>query len=301
MNLKVKKSNRGGSYSPRNNWKFSSKWIGSILVNWLRPSKEEHPRMQDFNWPNLGTSMVPMIKRLWMLGLLKWRITCMPPRLDDIQLWNLPNFKAMPPHGGGQWDKRRGRTMVTLGNFLRNELKPSLFQGIPITSRGVNSTTLWMPQMITCGNMWGLIPNSCWRSGTCMNWIVCANLWWDFQLGPSESLRKIGSPHYPRPSWKWKASRIWDGVKNLGSRGTTSSLTRSHAMKENETEGKGAQGKKNLNNSKAWGSNPRKILWRKGLPSKGANPREMLVGSLRGHASITTKWGTTPKIIPSPK
>jgi hypothetical protein len=42
-------------------------------------------------------------------------------------------------------------------------------------------------------------------------------------------------------------------------------------------------------------------LWKKGLPSKGANPRETLVGSLREHASTTTKWGITPKIIPSPK
>jgi len=27
----------------------------------------------------------------------------------------------------------------------------------------------------------------------------------------------------------------------------------------------------------------------------------MLVGSLREHASIITKWGITPKIVPSPK
>jgi len=27
----------------------------------------------------------------------------------------------------------------------------------------------------------------------------------------------------------------------------------------------------------------------------------MLVGSLREHASTATKWGTTPKIAPSPK
>jgi hypothetical protein len=37
--------------------------------------------------------------------------------------------------------------------------------------------TLWMPQMITCNNMWRFISNSCLRSGTCMSWIACANLW----------------------------------------------------------------------------------------------------------------------------
>jgi len=206
----------------------------------------------------------------------------------------------MLPHGGGQWDKRRGRTMATLGNSLRSGFKLSLSQGIPIRSQGANSMTLWMPQMRTCGNMWGLIPNSCWRSGTCMSWIVCANLWWDFQFGPSKSLKKIGPLHYSKPSWKWKVSWMWDGVKNPGSR-RTSSFTRSHTMRENGTEGKGTQGRKSLNNSKAWGSSPKEILWRKGLPSKGANPREMLVGSVREHASIATKWGITPKIVPSPK
>ncbi len=288
MSPKVKRSNGIWSYSPKNNW--------------LRPSKEEHPRMWDFNRPNPGTSKVPATERLWTLGLPKWRITFMPLRLDGIRPWNLPNliWKAVSPHGGGQWDKKKGRTMVTLGNSLRNVSKLNLFQGILITSWGANSATLWMPQMITCNNMCGLIPNSCLRSGTCMSWIVCANLWWDFQLGPSESLKKISPPHYLKPSWKWKASWMRDGVKNLGSRRTTNSFTKSHAMRENGFEGKGAQGRKSLNNSKAQGSSPREILWRKGLFSKGANPREMLVG-LREHASIATKWGITPKIVPSPK
>jgi hypothetical protein len=53
---------------------------------------------------------------------------------------------------------------------------------------------------------------------------------------------------------------MWDGVKNPGSRGTTSSFTRSHAMKENGTEGKGAQGRKSPNNTKVWGSSPKEIL-----------------------------------------
>jgi hypothetical protein len=29
--------------------------------------------------------------------------------------------------------------------------------------------------------MWGLIPNSCLRCGTCMSWIACANSWWGFE------------------------------------------------------------------------------------------------------------------------
>jgi len=247
--------------------------------------------------------MVPATERLWMLGLSKWRIIYMSPRWDGIRQWSLPNptWKVMPPHGGGQWDKKKRRTMVTLGNFLKNISKSNLFQGIPITSRSANSMTLWMPQMTTCNNMWGVIPNSCLRSSTCMNWIACANLWWGFQLGSSVSLKKIGPPHYPKPSWKWKAFRMWDGVKNLNSRRTTSSFTRSHAMRVNGTEGKEAQERKNLSNSKAWGSSLREILWRKGLLLKGANPREMLVRSLKEHASTAPKWGITPKIVPSPK
>jgi len=90
MSSKVKRSNGARSYSPRNNWKSSSKWIGPTLVSWLQPSKEEHPRMRGSNQPNPGTSMVPVIERLWTFGLQKWRII------------------YMPPHGGGQRE-RRGR------------------------------------------------------------------------------------------------------------------------------------------------------------------------------------------------
>jgi len=237
------------------------------------------------------------------IGLQKWRIIYMPPRLNGIRPWSLPSptWKAMPPHGGGQWDKRRGKTTVTLGNSLQNGSNPNLFQGIPITSRGANSATLWMSQMTICDNMWRLIPNSCLKFDTCMSWIACANLWWGSQLGLNVSLRKIGPPHYPKPSWKWKASRMWDKVKDPGSRRITSSFTKSHAMRENGTEGKKAQERKSLNNSKARGSSPREILWRKGFPSKGVNPKEMLVGSLREHVSTVMKWGITIKIIPSPK
>ncbi len=172
----------------------------------------------------------------------------------------------------------RGREepWLHLGNSLRNASSPNLSQGTSTKSRSANSVTLWMPQMTICDKMWGLIPNSCLRSSTCMSWILCANLWWGFQLGPSGSLRKIGLLHYLRPSWRWKAFRMWGEVKNPGSRRTTRSFTRSHAMMENGIEGKKAQERKSPNNSKAWGSNPREISWRSGLFSKRTNPREML-------------------------
>ncbi len=80
------------------------------------------------------------------------------------------------------------------------------------------------------------------------------------QLGPSESLRKIGPLHYPKPSRKWKAFWMWGGAKNLGSRRTTSSFTRSQGMRENGTEGKEAQQRISPNNSKARGSNPKGTL-----------------------------------------
>ncbi len=302
MNPKVKRNNGAQSYSPRNNWKSSSKWIGSISVSWLWPSKGGHPKMRDSNRRNPRTLMVPVTERLWMFVLLKWKIICMLRRLDGIRPWSSlnPTWKAMPPHGGGQWNKRRGKTMVTLGTSLRNALSPNSFQGIPTTSRGANSGTLWMPRMTTCGNMWWFILNSCLRSGTCTSWIACANLWWGFQLGPSVSLKRIGPFHYPRPSWKWKAFRMWDGVKNPGSRTTTSSFTRSCATRGNGTEGKTTQERKSLNNSKARGSNPKEILWRKGLLSNRANKREMLVENPKEHASTVMKWGIIPKIAPNP-
>jgi len=98
---------------------------GLILVSWLRSSKEDHPRMRDSNRPNPGILMVPATERLWMFGLHKWKITYMPPRLDNIWPWSLPGptWKAMSPHGGGQWDNRKGRTMVTLGEFFKESVK----------------------------------------------------------------------------------------------------------------------------------------------------------------------------------
>ncbi len=90
-------------------------------MSWLQPLKEVHPKMRDFNWPSPGTSMVPATKRLWMLSLSKWRIICMPPRLDGIRLWSLPNptWKATPLHGGGHWDKKRGKTIVYTWEFFK--------------------------------------------------------------------------------------------------------------------------------------------------------------------------------------
>ncbi len=54
-------------------------------------SKREPPRVKGFNRPSPRTSMVPATARLWMLGLRKWTTTCMPPRLDGIPPWSLPN------------------------------------------------------------------------------------------------------------------------------------------------------------------------------------------------------------------
>jgi len=191
--------------------------------------------------------------------------------------------------------------MATLGNSSKNTSRPNLSQGTPITSRGVNFATLWMPQMKIWGNMWRLTSNSCLRSGTCMSWTMCANSWWDFQLGPNKGLRKINPTHYLKPSRKWTASRMWGGVKNLSSRRTTSSFTRNQGMTENGTMGKEAQQRISPNNFKAQGVNPRGTLWRRGLLSKGANPREMLGWNPKEHASIATRWGITRRIVPSPK
>ncbi len=267
MSSKAKRNQGAWSYSPRNNWKSSLRWIGPTLVSWWRPSRRGPPRVKGFNRPSLGTLMVPVIARLWMRGLRKWMITYMPPKLDNIPPRSLPSliWRVMPPHGGEPWDKRKGKTMVIRGSYLRSALSRSLFQGIPTTSQGANSVTLWMSQMKIWNNMWGLIPNSCLRSSTCTSWIVCANLWWGFQLGPSESLRRVGPRHYLRPSWKWKTSRMWGGVTNPSSRRTTSSFTRSWGMRGNGTEGKEAQPRISPNTRRAQDSNLRGTSW--SLPS----------------------------------
>jgi hypothetical protein len=113
-------------------------------------------------------------------------------------------------------------------------------------------------------------------------------------------LRRIGPLHYLRPSWKWKASRMWDRVKNPGSKRTTSSFIRSHIMKGNGTKGKTLWKGESPNSSKARGSSSKETLLRKGLLLNRANPKGMLVGSPREHASTITKWGITPNFAPSP-
>jgi hypothetical protein len=93
---------------------------------------------------------------------------------------------------------------------------------------------------------------------------------------------------------------MWGEVRSPDSKGMVSSLTRRHAMKGNGAEAKTPQRGKNLNHSKAQVLNLREILSRKGLLSKGANLREMLVGNPKGCVSIAMKWGTTPRIVPNP-
>jgi len=65
---------------------------------------------------------------------------------------------------------------------------------------------------------------------------------------------------------------MWDKAKNLVSKRKTNSFPRRYAMKGNGTENKTLQKGKNLNNSKAWVSNPEQILLRKGF-LKGSQPK----------------------------
>ncbi len=156
MIMKVKRSDQAQSFSLKNNWRSSSRWICLTSVSWLQSSKEDHPKVQDFNLLSLGTLMGSVIERLWMLGLRKWKTTSMPPKLGNTRPWSLPNptWRATPPHGGGRWGKRKGRTMATHGNFLRNASNRSLSKRLLITSRSANSATLWMRQMTIYTNMW---------------------------------------------------------------------------------------------------------------------------------------------------
>ncbi len=93
---------------------------------------------------------------------------------------------------------------------------------------------------------------------------------------------------------------MWGEVRSPDSKRIASSLTRRHAMKWNGIEAKTPQRGKSPNNSKARVLNPREILSRKGLLSKGANPREMLVGNPKERVSIVMKWGIIPRIAPNP-
>jgi hypothetical protein len=71
-------------------------------------------------------------------------------------------------------------------------------------------------------------------------------------------------------------------------------------MKENRTENKIPQNGKSPNTFKAQVSNPKETSSRKLFPSKGAKSRGMLMGSLKAHVSIVTKWGIIPKIAQNP-
>jgi hypothetical protein len=93
---------------------------------------------------------------------------------------------------------------------------------------------------------------------------------------------------------------MWGEVRSPGSKGIASSLTRKHTMKGNGTGGKEAQQRISPNNCKARVSNPKEILSREGFLSKGANPREMLVGNPKECVSIAMKWGITLRIAPNP-
>ncbi len=66
--------------------------MNRLDLNWLPPSKKDHPKVWSLSLLSPGLLMGPGIKRLWMLGLWKWKITFMPPRLVDIWPWNLPNL-----------------------------------------------------------------------------------------------------------------------------------------------------------------------------------------------------------------
>jgi hypothetical protein len=93
---------------------------------------------------------------------------------------------------------------------------------------------------------------------------------------------------------------MWDGVKSLGSKRITSSLTRRHTMKGNGIEGKTPQRGKGPNNSKALVSNPKEISSRRGLLIKRVNPKGMPLGNPKERVSITMKWAIIPKIAPNP-
>ncbi len=66
-------------------------------------------------------------------------------------------------------------------------------------------------------------------------------------------------------------------------------------------QGQGSPRKEKPKQFQGLGFKPKGDFVKKRAPFKGSHPREMLVGSLREHASTTTKWGITPKIVPSPK
>jgi hypothetical protein len=76
-----------------------------------------------------------------------------------------------------------------------------------------------------------------------------------------------------------------------------------HKKPRHEGEWNRGQGSPNKDKPKQFqgsGFKPKRSFVKKRAPSKGANPREILEQNPREHVSITTKWGITPKIAPSP-
>ncbi len=126
-----------------------------------------------------------------------------------------------------------------------------------------------------------------------------------FVMGlPTWAKRKLKENWPSSPS---KAIMKVEGFSNVG-QGKKSGFKRDnkflHRKPCHEGEWNQRQGSPRKEKPKQFqgsGFKPKGDFVKKGLPSKGTNPREMVVGSLREHVSITTKWGTTPKIVPRPK
>jgi len=63
-------------------------------------------------------------------------------KVVDIWLTKMEDYLHAATWWRTKREKRKGRTMATLGNSSRNASRPNLSQGTPITSRGANFATL---------------------------------------------------------------------------------------------------------------------------------------------------------------
>jgi hypothetical protein len=128
---------------------------------------------------------------------------------------------------------------------------------------------------------------------------MCATFWWGFRLGPSTNLKRIGPPHYPRPSWKWKDFWMWS--------------EKSWFKKENKFPHKKArhvgewnQGQDTLKEEKPkqfQGSRfkPKGNFVKKGAPLKGGQPKGDASGKPKGACFDCNKMGHYSKDCPKPK